>query len=304
MKRLIIISIVLLNTFVINAQKYTPFDFENGIWTDVYYVKNGLYGQPTDYYSTYYTKGDTIINKKKYYKLYYEYLPVPSLGSAQKPLTIFWGVIRNDTLQRQVKVLKLENSSPIDSIERVLYDFNLKIGDTIYDNSYEMAKIISIDSIEICGIFYKRFKTNKECFGYKYSDSSKVALIEGIGYNCGFIEHIFYYHEFAYYLGCYTERGNDFCEKCADWTVNIKEQSLKPEKPEIIYNQQLQELQLTGTEKIKLIKIVSVSGKTIYDWNQCKNNSSLSLTSLRKGIYIVSCCFVNGEVVNKKIAVF
>lgn len=303
MKKLIIISIILLNIFFTKAQKYTPFNLKDGIWLEIEYKKYGLYGQPTNYYYTYYSEGNVLVNNIIYYKFYYELLPIPSLGPAQSPVNIYWGLIRNDTLNKQIKVIKSE-----DTIETILYDFNLNIGDKLYNFNKDSIIVTFIDSVEICNKYYKRFNTSNNnyfCgFNLKYTDSSKIALIEGIGFNCGLTEPFFRCGEYYKGVVCYSERSNYYCEKPEYWPVSIKTQPTSTNKTKIFYNHLLQELEVTGTEKIKSIKIVSVSGKTIYDWNLCKNNSSLSLTSLRKGIYIVRCYFTNGDVENKKIAVF
>ncbi len=68
MKRLIIISIILFNIFFIKAQKYTPFNFENGIWTNLTTFIESI--PPDNITRIYFTDGDTIIKTKQFYKLY------------------------------------------------------------------------------------------------------------------------------------------------------------------------------------------------------------------------------------------
>ena len=206
MKKYILIFILIIISFNIKAQKYTPFNLETGIWQDHTFNPNG--GNFMDDYSTYYTKGDSVVNSIKYTKLFcyniitYSHIPLPSYT------TFYWGLIRNDTLNKQIKVIRFNQST-----EKILYNFNLKIGDALFDNNNTSAKITYIDSIKICNKFYKRFKTNKQTVVRNFNDSSKVVLIEGIGFNCGFIEPFFEGFEYYKELACYTERNNNDCEQ-------------------------------------------------------------------------------------------
>ncbi|MFA6924530.1 MAG: T9SS type A sorting domain-containing protein [Bacteroidales bacterium] len=301
MKKIILLSIIFISSYSF-SQNYIPLNLDSGIWIDETYSNNGIAGYPTDYYYTYYKNGDTIISSIKYFKFFCYYIGNPMVGPIQKD-TFYWGLIRNDTLNKQVKVIRNN-----DTIEKLLYNFNCKIGDTLFDDDHNGAIIILVDSIEICGKYHKRFVTNKYthlCGPVKYSRNDSICLIEGVGYSRGFIHSSFgICFEGGNTLLCYNEPGNSVCENCGSSPVKITNKQINNKVPQIIYNRQLQELQITGAEKIKAIKLISVSGQTIHEWNNCNGNCSLPLNSIKKGVYIAQCIFANGSVVNKKVVVY
>lgn len=46
-------------------------------------------------------------------------------------------------------------SDSIDTIDNILYDYNLQVGDTVVHNSTSIDTVMSVDSVLIGGIFYK-----------------------------------------------------------------------------------------------------------------------------------------------------
>ena len=174
MKKFILFLFITINASLMNAQKYTPFNFENGIWKDHSFTPNN--GNFINDYFTYYTNSeDTIINNIKYFKLFCFYVETHALYPPTTSSTFYSGLIRNDTLNRLVKVIWYK-----DSVEKNLYDFNHITGDTLYSILHQPARISSIDSIEICGIYHKRFTLKDYFSDSKYADSSKLCLIENI----------------------------------------------------------------------------------------------------------------------------
>jgi len=131
------------------GQTYTPFDIKNGEWVCGYDTKGGEFSSYGSYYIRedvkFYCQGDTVINDTLYAQLYYR-------GVARYPewakrnLSGYYGPIRNDTLKRQVW---LGN--------HLLYDFNLKIGDTIRTLWVHGSPILSIDSVLYCDKFHRRY---------------------------------------------------------------------------------------------------------------------------------------------------
>lgn len=114
-------------------------------------------------------QGDTTINSKQWVKLY------STNDSLFENNLVFRGVLRAENN----KVFYIDTSNRLDT----LYDFNLSLGDSVLFDLYgthpEWLQVISVDSIQISGEFYKRLK---------FAEPSLIAFdelneiwIEGIG---------------------------------------------------------------------------------------------------------------------------
>jgi len=114
-------------------------------------------------------QGDTLINSNLWFKLY-----STSDSLFQSNLT-FKGLTRTDNN----RVLFLNTLNQLDT----LYDFNLNIGDSVFYNFdgvfAEKIPIINIDSIQINGQYYKRFKFAEPSMN-AFSELNEI-WIEGIG---------------------------------------------------------------------------------------------------------------------------
>lgn len=293
MKRLIIISIVLLNIFFTKAQKYTPFNFKDGIWTNLTTFTSSI--PPDNITSIYFAEGDTIIKTKQFYKLYernYHYFINKIIDSSYS----YVGAINNNINNKQVRFC-YKNDTAIN----VIYDFNIKIGDTLEkpSNCYPPIVIKKIDSVNFCELYHKSY--------YYYIKSSphlSEYLIEGIGGSTGFLNSLcpFFEHLDVILLN-YCEKNNLECYPCSSFLTSIK--TINPQKEfSIIFNNETKIITIKNTIPIKEIILISVTSENVHVWYNCRNNSSFALNSLSNGIYIVRCYFTNGDVENKKIAVF
>ncbi len=124
--------------------------------------------------------GDTVIDGLTYFKLYrtfynttivYQVSPIPPL-TLHSYDSIGPTFLRYDTLLERVYHL-----AAIDSMERLIYDFNLQVGDATpmqYDDDLTTV-IDSIDTITVFGVPTKRFFLNIEDF------QKRNFIIEGIG---------------------------------------------------------------------------------------------------------------------------
>lgn len=217
--KLSLILVIFYLTPLINlgalGQNYTPFDFENGIWIEDYFA----YGEPQGilYHNQYYSDGDTIISDTKYYKLrryseWHDFLVSPDLHTSNN----YIGAIRN--INQIVEIIFTNDPSPT-----VLYDFNIGVGDTIKNGIGKDENVIidSIDSVLICGKYRRRYIT-----GLENDFDFKQAIIEGIGFNSGLINHVLYLFEEGSELICYTEKSNTNCEDC-DLLLSNKEINVK-----------------------------------------------------------------------------
>ncbi len=188
----------LLLSCISYAQEYSPMNFEQGVW-----IEEG-FSKPFYNYSQIYCQGDTLLEGYIYNKLYefglqetmtrYDTVPSHYIGAVREndnKQVMFWGIS--------------------DTAFTVIYDFNLSIGDTIsMENEVFIAE--SIDSVEICGRYHKRYV--QRIFNGQFSET----LIEGVGYSGGFLGYFWGFPGGAFEsylrLKCYTEWDNQLCLDC------------------------------------------------------------------------------------------
>jgi hypothetical protein len=177
----LIFSYLILLSLCCEAQtsKYHPFPEGTGIWKHDWTV---MCGQSSSNFSCksgyqYIQKGDTIILSKHYTKLYKEGW---QNGCSHYPYyctnPIFYnnyhGATRNDTTGKKVLYVAANTTT-----ETILYDFSLKIGDTLKSFACDGHVITSIDSLLVGNSYRKTLIA-----GYIYN------IIEGIG-SVGVVDH-------------------------------------------------------------------------------------------------------------------
>lgn len=202
----IIIIIIILNSFSIQAQQYFPFPTTNAFWR----INWGTTSQNSIYH--YELTGDTLIGLNNYTKLesagnvYYNFDP----NNPQFYNSGYVGAYRNDSLGRKIYYV------PKDSItESLLYDFNLLGGDTIEGYMDQLAKdqfgtgfyavVDSVDSVLISSSYRKRWLYHtSDNFGIIWSGGE---IIEGIGSNYGLLESLLPMFDNNGYLVCHSQNG-------------------------------------------------------------------------------------------------
>ena len=165
MKYTLFIIIVILGINV-SGQEYVPFPMENASWKSINYLP---YCSPEPCgFDEYVIDGDITINGYAYKKLIHY---AKAYSFQQFATQSYFGPIRNIPEKKQLVVYS-------EGEDRVLYDFDLSVGDTTYCNS-DSATVSLIDSVLIGTSYRKRFHLNSikndgmEYFPYQ--------LIEGIG---------------------------------------------------------------------------------------------------------------------------
>ena len=172
--------LLLATPFFLPAQSnnYKEFPDSNAVWNFHYSMHCLQNGTGNEYYSIE-LKGDTIINSLKYHKLHTPYIESHTSGSCNFPTIGYKGALREDVQQKKVYYIP-----PFETTERLLYDFNMQIGDTVEGYTQEQFQnsvntVIAIDSVLINGQDHKRWLLNT-CYD-EY-------LIEGVGATFGLIE--------------------------------------------------------------------------------------------------------------------
>ena len=184
MKKLLLLSLTLMLLFS-NLQTfgqtsaYHPFPDSNAVWNIHFSITcywNGTMGN--NFYSIAISE-DTLINGQVYHKLTTPFVQYYSTGLCGGELPVgYRGAIRQDTTNRKVFYVP-----PSNTIELLLYDFTLQVGDTvtgyIESNINEPDIVQSIDSVLVGSTYRKRWNINP---------SYNIHFIEGIGSTYGLIQ--------------------------------------------------------------------------------------------------------------------
>ncbi len=197
---------------------YHPFPDSGAVWNVHWQCMFG-YG---DGWFSYTFDGDTIINSTTYHKIIKPF--VITTGGCGTGGLIYQGCIRQDTAFREVYMIQ-----PYDSVERVLFDFAIQIGDTLpMDSQVCMSAAIvqMMDSILIDNNYRKR-----------WSISTGSQLIEGIGTTNGLLEPLCVILDFPLTtLTCFSQNGQtlypDTITNC-NIIDGVKESAIKTSPSEI-----------------------------------------------------------------------
>ena len=169
-----------------------------------------------------------------------------------------------------------------DTSEYLLYNFNLSVGDTLppsYNNFFDNITISSLDSINVNGVFLRKFELN---------GGSSSFLIEGIGHEFGFLEPFPPILECGFQLDCYQRNGLTYfptLNQNCQYNVNLHENKVS----EFTINRGVNSVFITTKRNgVKELVVREISGKTIMESTFNGNNFELNLFRLDKGIYIIS----------------
>jgi hypothetical protein len=185
MRKLLYILLILLTVHSSYAQKIRFTDTTNE-WT---YCNIGTSptNPPYNYVTISSFKGDTVVNTIQYKKTNF-------------------GLVREDTVNKKVYIKNLVyNYSSVDTNERILYDYNLQVGDTIANSyTYKSFKhyVKEIDSTQINSVWYKVWNIVAVS---GTSSFSWYSIIEGIGSTKGPWFSVYPYEfENVRYLTCFN----------------------------------------------------------------------------------------------------
>jgi hypothetical protein len=275
-----IIALVVSSNFFSQSNVYKPFPQVYGCWV---VGKWGPLGQglaAEDSGEKFVASGDTTIGSYSYKKVTISsYKGAPSWNGTTYVFpygpSVFCFGYRNDVAAKKVYFLNVAGGANKDTL---WYDFNLNVGDTVKStysygrNNINRDRVVqSIDSVSICGTYYKRFKFN--CFGYA-SD-----LVEGVGFLDNFI---------------HSERYNDcpfeplYLYSTGFSTCNITSVKDYTKDYQIILspNPASSELKISNLMQIHSYKIFNTIGSVILQ-GELMESSIISLSTLLNGLYII-----------------
>ena len=268
-------------SLVAKAQSsYTPFPDSNATWQVNYYNSGsgGSYGQFNPLVTVYTQTGDTIVSGISYYKL--------DTGKT------YAGGLRQDVSNRKVYYLPPDSTK-----DTLLYDFNLKVGDTLplsYINHCDTSIVTSIDSQLIGSSYYKTF--NFSC---------TPTFIEGIGSVVGLLESVppGGFFESAYILACFN------VNLVAQHTpgINCSEMAgVMPTTPtDTIYIFPNPATDLVSIEfsssKTGTLELLDAQGRTMKEQPLADDKTYLNLTGLSAGLYLLHITTPGGSSFTKLV---
>ena len=155
---------------------YHPFPDSAALWNFSLVAMCWPNGWEFDSYSVQMT-GDTVINGQVYHKLSIPFVQHNATDLCSESVG-YQGAVRQDT-----SIKKVFYVLPADSVEHLLYDFNMQVGDSvkgfIEESTSNNEVVQSIDSVLVGINYHKRWNINP---------AYNIFLIEGVGSTYGLIK--------------------------------------------------------------------------------------------------------------------
>lgn len=297
MRKLLFIIFVLFN---INAKSqtsvYHSFPDSNAVWNMLSHSTcSSLIGTRTEMFS-YHLEGDTIINSISYKKLSVPVIMVDVVGLCTPSGNwmdpgYYAGSTRSDSTSKKVFFIP-----PTDSVEQLLYDFNLNIGDTVRGFLQSWANpddvVISTDSVLVGNNYRKRWFINSYY---------NIYVIEGIGSTYGLLQlspGVALIDGYDVTLNCFSENSITLyptavsnCELITsfnDLSLNVSQISISPNPFQTSATIQVGPEFENGT-----LKIYNSLGAVVKEVKLNQRNYLLNKNNLPNGIYFL-------ELINNK----
>lgn len=301
MKKLILLLSFTVLTFFSKSQTwvYHPMPESNATWNFNMYIPCwSIISLYEDYSIT--ITGDTLINSQTYHKLFTPFVEQSYPGTTCGiNSTGYKGAIRQDTTLKKVFFI------PYDTIEKLLYDFNMQVGDTLkgYLASYLPLydTVISIDSILVGSNYRKIWFLNQ---------FPAIYFIEGIG---------------STYDLTMTSPGTNAIGTFPEWSLNCFSQDGNTLFPDTISNCQLitsvyslekfsNQINVfpnpstgsftieTENSMLKEIQLTDLLGKKILFLDKIEK-TKISIDNINRGTYILTITDKENNSTNKKIVI-
>ena len=288
MKKYLLLFSTLL-TLYSNGQTsvYHPFPDSNAIWNVT--LQEQLYEE----HFSYTFSGDSLINGVYYHKISKPFIYRTSNYGTQYNSSGYAGCLRQDTTNKKVYFI-----SANDSIEQLLYNFNLHVGDTLkgfaqnYNCPIFNKVIISTDSILVDNSYRKRWNTN-----------NYFSIIEGIGSTLGLLDFCNYPLEASNLLTCFRQNGQSLYPSTTwdcELITSINSIDKVSNKINIFPNPSNDSFTADFDQSIKSIWLTDLLGNIIFK-HQTNNQTKFNIDNLSGGTYILTAIDKDGSTTNKKI---
>lgn len=270
MRRLLYFLLISFTLFhvdeVFGQDSHQPVNFENGRWVFISSRKGPFWGTNYEVDTLfYYFKGDTLIENNLYKKLYFSgrSYKQPISSSENKQVKGYSGAFKNDTLNKTVWF----NG-------QLIYDYNLAINDTIKNGLYVGQVVGSIDSVQYCNKYYKRFMFKDSLNWPPLIENIRVLDVVQMVYDgsTGYCR-----------LACYYETNNKDCQAC-DVTVGVKNRNIQDYK--IYPNPTDGRINIKYGEGQKSVLIFNSSGNQVSKLIDISNDNTINISEYCPGIYL------------------
>jgi len=264
-------------TFTTQAQTsvYHPFPDSDAVWNVSYGSFQGSCYD--DEYYSYVMGNDTLIGGFTYHNIF-----IPSIIShSSNPCNSggifigYQGSIRQDTIARRVYFLQPDSTN-----EKLLFDFNLNIGDTVQPDSFCWPRPFIINTIDSTLIGNNYRKT--------WRDGTSNILIEGIGTGHGLLSRPCGFFEAAYGLQCFKQNGTtlypDSTTACdiISSINNLSEENSLSVFPNPATN--LLTITTTSTQPSTII-LYDIASRQLMQ-QKFNGSATLNIEGLAKGVYL------------------
>ena len=281
MKKLALLTVLVLTILQTNGQSYIPILAGNTKWMTIEQFTDP--GNPNASYFFSKTNGDTIINSAPYTII--DRLDLPSCFLRENNGLVY---------------CKYSNSSLFDTTEFLLYNFQLRLGDTMqlpsagYELIFYPGIVTSVDSLLIGSSFHKRIEISGMW--------KQVIFIEGIGSMQGLFYQEIPMVDWMVELICFSRNdtifsldgtGTTYTGNCWQF-VSVEETASS--KLSIFPNPARDYIELSG-QKILKTELYTINGQKIMETAFTK----LNLQDFMSGIYFLRVYYPDNRIGNFKI---
>lgn len=261
------IAVLVFALFCIStkAQTYYPFPTNYGYWACELLDD---FSQPTGWYETYKLSGDTVINTMPYKKVY-------------KNEYNYRGGLRE--LNKVVYFL------PADSVnEKVIYNFNLNVGDTLFNTYGEQLILSEIDTLVVNQIDSVLCVDGNYHKQYRIGSANQVMgpgdyVIEGVGALHGFLTPMYVYTFSGYpRLNCMSNDSTLIYNLQGAFCFTGLEENIVKAPLDIYPNPATNYVTVKGSAAVKSITIYSADGVFI---KNVTHSNTVDISGLCNGMY-------------------
>jgi len=266
-----------------NAQAYKPIPTSDAMWREVKFELS-LQGFCEDY--QYLIIGDTIIAGMIYHKLQRTgYVGTHNAGNITHIdfINEYAGCFRNDTLGKKVWLVFPEND-----VEKLVFDFDLKKGDSITVNDGYVGIVKNIDTLSLNDMSNKRFYILCPEVPNQLPSRS-FEIIEGIGSSIGLFPRVDLVA--STWLRCFSINGEIVYWVQGDCTpVNVEDCFLDKSTINLFPNPTYSTFKIKGIENYQnvSVSILNLDGQIVMEEQRLHEDNIIDVKYLFKGVYIVN----------------
>ena len=255
---------------------------------------------PTESYTYYKTGGDTLINSTNYIKLWSAEVHMGGPGNTYllTPMSCF-AAFRNDPSDKAYIIPNGE------TIERLWYDFNLTVGDTLPLNPEWYSTTLSyggntniivsgIDSVDYCGVYYKR---------WHFTPPMSPDLVYNIGFTGDLLNYNWNYFEALMTLDTWSpDSTSNGCFLLFNY-LSAENRNGLTSRLSVFPNPacDLVNLSIPSPQKNSSISVFNSVGETVLKTNFQKGESAVSIDvrALPAGLYLIKTGNYTGRFVKQ-----